>query len=375
MKLLCLVAWMLTLTAMPLHAAAPSEPLSPERLNTIIEALSRLEPAVVQGNPKLVEALGKVLDATRGTPRFVELVRRFSVAGREMDLIEVAAKYPAEESGVEAMRLVLGSAAVPDLRPLLRGADKAKAAALVKALANSNHPKAAALLVPLVTETKVDAAVRKEAVRGLARSQEGARQLLAWARADKLPADVRFTASAELNAARWPDVQAEAAKLLPLPAGANAQPLPPIAELLQRKGDSRNGEAVYFREVVGCAKCHQINGRGVEFGPALSEIGSKLGKEAMLEAILEPSAGISFGFEIWNVETKDSSEFTGMVVSDAVDELAIKAVGGVVTRLKKADVVKRTQSKLSGMPTGLAQSVTPQELVDLLEFLSTLKKK
>ena len=375
MKLLCLVAWMVTMAAMPLHAAAPSEPISPERLNTIIEALSRLEPAVVQGNPKLLEALGKVLDATRGTPRFVELVRRFSVAGREMDLIEVAAKYPAEESGVEAIRLVLGSAAVPDLRPLLRGADKAKAAALVKALANSNHPKAAALLVPLVTETKVDAAVRKEAVRGLARSQEGARQLLAWARADKLPADVRFTASAELNAARWPDVQAEAAKLLPLPAGANAQPLPPIAELLQRKGDSRNGEAVYFREVVGCAKCHQINGRGVEFGPALSEIGSKLGKEAMLEAILEPSAGISFGFEIWNVETKDGSEFTGMVVSDAVDELAIKAVGGVVTRLKKADVVKRTQSKLSGMPTGLAQSVTPQELVDLLEFLSTLKKK
>lgn len=352
-----------------------ADAIAPERLNTMVEALSRLEPATLQGNPKLQEALSKVLDAVRGTPRFVELVRRFAVAGREADLLELASRFPGEEHGVEAIRLVLGTAPGPNLQPLLRGPDKARALGLAQALAQSNHPKAAGWLSGLVTDLRVDALVRKEAVRGLSRTREGAMQLLAWERASQLPADVRFVASVEMNGARWPEVKAEAARRLPLPVGPKDRPLPPVAELLRMPGDALRGEAVYFREAVGCAKCHQVNGRGTDFGPALSEIGSKLGREGLLESILDPSAGISFGFESWEVQTKDGSEWTGLLVSDAAEELAIKAVGGVVTRIRKSEVQLRRQSKLSAMPAGLAQTLSTQELADLLEYLARLRKR
>ncbi|HVV73636.1 MAG TPA: hypothetical protein VHI52_19355, partial [Verrucomicrobiae bacterium] len=56
------------------------------------------------------------------------------------------------------------------------------------------------------------------------------------------------------------------------------------------------------------------------------------------------------------------------------DELAVKAVGGVVTRYKKADIARRTQQKLSIMPAGLEKTMSTQDLVDLVEYLSSLKK-
>ena len=363
-----------TICLLALAATAVAQPIEPEKLNTMIEALTRLGPEAVNANPKLAEALGKVLAATRGTPQFVQLVEQFKLADQNAGLLEVAAKNPADESGVTALRLVLASGDTAALSAALTGKDAA-ATKLVEALGNTGARQLPALLLPLVTDTKRDAALRKQSIRALARTQDGAAALLKLAREDKLPADLRFTATAELNAVRWPELKAEAAKLLPLPPGQGDKALPPVAELLAMKGDAKRGAEVFSRETVGCAKCHVVNGQGVDFGPALSEIGSKLGKDALLEAILDPSAGISFGFEAWSVETKDGEEFFGLIVSETGEDLSVKTVGGVVTKLKKATLGRRQQSKLSIMPAGLQLAMTPQELADLLEYLATLKKK
>lgn len=237
--------------------------------------------------------------------------------------------------------------------------------------ARSSSPRSCSHSSPTRSATPL----RKQAVRALARTQDGAGGLLKLARADKLPADLKFTASAELNAVRWPELKAEAAKLLPLPPGQGDKALPPVAELLAMKGDAKRGAEVFSRETVGCAKCHVVNGQGVDFGPALSEIGSKLGKDALLESILDPSAGISFGFEAWTIETKSGEEIFGLLVSETGEEVSVKTVGGAVTKLKKSDVAKRHPSKLSSMPAGLQQAMTVQEIADLLEYLALLKKK
>jgi putative heme-binding domain-containing protein len=364
-----------TLCLLALAAAAIAQPIEPAKLNTMIEALTRLGPEAVNANPKLAEALGKVLAATRGTPQFVQLVEQFKLADQNAGLLEVAAKNAADESGVTALRLVLASGDTAALSAALTGKDTAAATKLVEALGNSGAKQLPALLLPLVPDVTRDANLRKQSVRALARMQDGAAALLKLAREDKLPADLRFTATAELNAVRWPELKAEAAKLLPLPPGQGDKALPPVAELLAMKGDAKRGAEVFSRETVGCAKCHVVNGQGVDFGPALSEIGSKLGKDALLESILDPSAGISFGFEAWSVEAKDGEEFFGLIVSETGEELSVKTVGGVVTKLKKSTLARRQQSKLSIMPAGLQQTVTVQELADLLEYLTTLKKK
>ncbi|MBI5802295.1 MAG: c-type cytochrome [Verrucomicrobia bacterium] len=358
-----------------LAAAAVAQPIEPEKLHTMIEALTRLGPDAVNANPRLQDALGKVLAATRGTPQFVAFVQQFKIAGQNAGLIEVAARHPADEAGVSALRLVLASGDTVLLTAALKGKDTSAATKLVEALGNTGAKQLPALLLPLVTDTQRELPLRKQAVRALARTQDGAGGLLKLAGEDKLPADLKFTASAELNAVRWPELKAEAAKLLPLPPGQGDKALPPVAELLAMRGDAKRGAEVFSRETVGCAKCHVVNGQGVDFGPALSEIGSKLGKDALLESILDPSAGISFGFEAWTIETKSGEEIFGLLVSETGEDVSVKTVGGAVTKLKKSDVAKRHPSKLSSMPAGLQQAITVQELADLLDYLGTLKKK
>jgi putative heme-binding domain-containing protein len=156
--------------------------------------------------------------------------------------------------------------------------------------------------------------------------------------------------------------------------GQDSKPLLPISLLVRMPGDPVKGAAVYRREAVGCIKCHQVNGEGTEFGPNLSEIGGKLGKDALYESILDPSAGISFGFEGWQITLKDGNEASGLLVNETPDEVAIKSTGGIVTRYRKGDIATRTKQKLSLMPEGLQKTMTTQELADLVEYLSTLKK-
>ena len=141
------------------------------------------------------------------------------------------------------------------------------------------------------------------------------------------------------------------------------------------KGDIANGAKIFANASPGCANCHIVNGRGIELGPNLSEIGTKLGKDALIEAILEPSSGVSFGFEAWNFALKNGDEAYGLIASETADEVAVKAVGGIITRLKKSEVESRQQSKLSIMPAGLQAAMTTQDLVDLVEYLASLKKQ
>ncbi len=117
-----------------------------------------------------------------------------------------------------------------------------------------------------------------------------------------------------------------------------------------------------------------MNGEGIEVGPNLSEIGTKLGKDALCESILDPSAGLSFGYEAWQVELKNGDEAFGLIVNETADEISVKAQTGIVTKFRKSDISKREKQKLSIMPTGLQQAMSTQDLVDLIEYLSTLRK-
>ena len=129
------------------------------------------------------------------------------------------------------MKLVL---AANDTAAFTAALASSNAVPAVEALGNARDQKTVPLLLPLVAAPPTPTATRKACVRALAQVQEGASGLLALAKADQLPADVKLTASAELNAARWPEIKTAAAQLLPPPSGQNAQPLPPVGELLKK---------------------------------------------------------------------------------------------------------------------------------------------
>ena len=340
-----------------------------ERLAMAVDALTRLEGVDLSQNPALQERVLKVLEKTRGTPGFVRLVKHFGLTGQEPGLLEVAAVQPKEENGIEAARLVLAGDRKDTIRPLLEKND-AKAAALAEALGNTGHRSAVPFLLPILNSTTASPELRRQAVLALVKSSEGARELLKLAKDATLSPELKSLALTELTQVRWEDLRSEANQL----KGQSVVTLPPVAELLKMRGDPVNGQKVFQRASPGCNNCHVVQGQGTELGPNLSEIGGKLAKEALYQSILEPSAGISFGFEAFTLTLKDGDEAYGIIASETADEIVIKSVGGIVTRHKKNTIASRQKSTLSIMPAGLEAGMTVQELVDLVEYLGELKK-
>lgn len=331
-----------------------------------IEALSRLKGIDLEANPALKTAVLKVLEKTKGTPQFVEIVRDFNLTGQSTELVDFASKHPNDSVGVEGLRIAFAESGAAALQPISLG--------LIEAMGNSGDKQFVPLLAPLLEDAKQPAENRKAAVKALAQSEEGSARILKLASDGNLDPSLKFTATAVLHSARWPKIKEEAAKALPLPQAQNAA-LPPVSELVKLKGDPANGAKVFRKPEVNCISCHQVNGEGVDFAPALSEIGTKLAKEAIYEAILDPSAGIAFGYEGWQIELKNGDEAFGIVTSESPDEIVVKAQTGISTHYKKSEIGKRTKSNLSIMPQGLQQAMSQQDLVDLVEYLSTLKKK
>ncbi|MCF7764236.1 MAG: c-type cytochrome [Verrucomicrobia bacterium] len=350
-----------------------SQTLSPDRVALAIEALTQLGKERVAGDPKLSALLQRALDATRGTPRFVDLVRRMEVSGQSEGLIETALNASDLSVGAEALRMVLDENGQDLLGSHLKSADSAALIRLVQALGNTGDQNAHALMEPIALDSSANLEVRRQVVRSMAQTRAGSSALLALARSDRLPNELKLVARGELHAARWPEIRAEAEQLLPAPKSSGAEPLPPIRELIERSGNPERGALVFEKPEVGCIRCHQVNGRGTDFGPKLSEIGTKLGKDALYEAILEPSAGISFDYEAWEVLLNNGEETLGLIVSETAEEITVKTQNGVLTRYPKDGIESRRKMSTSIMPSGLEQTMSVSDLTDLVEYLASLK--
>jgi putative heme-binding domain-containing protein len=346
-----------------------------QKIATAVEALTRLENVNLEEKPAVKAAVNRVLEKTRGRPDFLKLVQHFKLTNQNAALLALAIDHSTNETGVAAIRLVLANNDSSAVKQALQTTNAHDATRLIEALGNAKEKQVAPWLAPLITNDSTSVEVQRATVRALAQTQDGAAALLAFARDDTLPEKLKFLAATELNAARWPEIKTSAAKILPLPAGQNSQPLPPVSELIKRQGNAAKGAEVFRRETTGCIKCHQVRGEGREMGPALSEIGTKLSKEALYESILDPSAGISFGFEAWQVQLKSGDEAYGIKASDTPDEIAIKDTNGIITRHKRSQIASMQQMKTSIMPAGLQQTIPTQELVDLVEYLFSLKKQ
>ena len=122
-----------------------------------------------------------------------------------------------------------------------------------------------------------------------------------------------------------------------------------------------------------CAKCHIVNGAGKEVGPELSKIGSKLSRQAMFESILYPNAGISHNYESYTVIMNDGNIVTGLLASKTDDMVVIKNGEGVVRNIQQSDIEEMAKSPISLMPADLYKVMTQQQMVDVVEYLTTLK--
>jgi putative membrane-bound dehydrogenase-like protein len=345
----------------------------PRTAMILTEAIERLKPFDLSAHPERKKALERVLQLREGTPQFLTLVDRFNLADRYPKVLALAQERSGTQLSADAMRLLLAKDQTALVAGALDGTDDERVAATVRALGIAADGRAQPLLLGLVENDDRPDVVRQEAVRGLARTKPGAQLLIGLYDEQKLPESLHQTAAAALHAASFDDVKQEAIKRFPLPPSRNDKPLPPLAELLKAKGNVEAGKKV-FATVGKCATCHIVGKEGKEVGPNLTEIGSKLSREALFESILFPSAGISHNYETWAVATKDGNVFTGVLTTQSPDSVSLKNAEGLVREIKRSDIDELKKQSVSLMPADLQKTMTAEELIDVIEYLQTLKK-
>ena len=337
------------------------------------EAISRLQAFDITKNPAHLTAMNRVLDGLKGQPQFVALIDKFNVSGRFADLLALSQSKPDEQLSIDAVRVLLGKGQTELLKVALATKAGSAAVATATALSNSGDAQAAELLLPLAKDGTLPTDLRREAIKGASRSRQGAAELVKLAESKQFDESLAPALSAALYSSTFEDVRVAAAKLFPLPPGKDSKPLPSLGELAQMKGNIGNGQKL-FATTGKCNTCHIVNGEGKEVGPNLSEIGAKLSRQALFESIIFPSAGISHNYESWTIVLHNGTTQTGIIISEDAEKLSLKGNDAIVRTFPVKEIDERTKQKISLMPADLAKIISTEEMADIVEYLTTLKK-
>ncbi|MCY3591825.1 MAG: DUF1080 domain-containing protein [Acidobacteria bacterium] len=335
------------------------------------EAAVRLERVDLEDDHEVASALSKLLGSDVAPGPFVRLVGRYELDAHYPKLAGIAAAHGSEAVGQEAISTLLALEQDEVIESFLAGATEAEAAGLVEALGRSRELGAVAHLGATALDDGLDWRTRDQAVRGLARTRAGATRLVEMGEQQKLPEELHEVAGAALSGVMQVPTRERAARVFRLPPTKDAEPLPQMTDLLVRLGDVERGREVFT--AATCGECHIVAGEGTEYGPDLSTIGSKLAKRGLYESILDPSASISPTYAPYLFELANGESVVGMLVSETDDRLIVRTEGGIVTEYGRAEVDSVVPQSVSIMPSDLSGQVTVEDLIDLVEYLTTLR--
>jgi hypothetical protein len=212
--------------------------------------------------------------------------------------------------------------------------------------------------------------------------------------ANMLPTALNYI-RADAEATLAPDERAELSNVLsalhkPAAAASPAVPSEPRAFVkewtmadLEPLAASSNGRPNLTRgkqlfAETGCAQCHRLGSEGGFVGPDLTAVTARFDRRALLESIIEPSRVVSETYRTVTVTMKSGAIHDGRVVGEDAKSvmLAINPVDpDQRRRLPKADIESQRVSELSPMPRGLLDTLTREEIADLLAWIESPGQK
>lgn len=339
-------------------------------LNKLV--LHHLEVNSVKGSKRAQAALKDLLQASAGTSEYIELVTRYELKSENENLLQLAINKGNQPIGRNAIGLLLKFGGAPAVWKVIDSKDTTRSNALITSLSRAGSKEAVDILQTITLSNKYLMNLRKQAASNLGKSGEGETRVLELLKNKKVPEQLVPDVVASVQQAWQKSVRNEALSYLPNAEKRVEKKVPGMAKLFALKANAANGKTVFINN---CAVCHQINKDGFDFGPNLTEIGSKYPKEGLLKSIADPSAGISFGSEGWELKLKDGSTLTGIIASKTETDIDLKLPGGAKQHIKTSEVKSMKQLKVSMMPEGLQENMSVQSLANLLEYLAGLKKK
>lgn len=142
-----------------------------------------------------------------------------------------------------------------------------------------------------------------------------------------------------------------------------------LASTEGRNGDSAEG-AIVFQKAT-CDKCHRYGNVGEAMGPDLTDLATRFTRKEMLQSILYPSHVISGQYVAKKLLLADRRTLTGIVSPGPSGEKTVLTSEGKKIAVPEEDIDEIAPSKLSGMPDGLLEELTEEEIADLFSYLGS----
>ena len=138
---------------------------------------------------------------------------------------------------------------------------------------------------------------------------------------------------------------------------------------LMSGGNADSGKLV-FRRV--CINCHKVGSEGAELGPDMTKVSKRLDAYKIVESIIDPNAVVQEKYLSTAILTADGRNITGLLVSETPEQVVIYD-GKEEKTIPVAEIEERAQLKQSSMPEGLAATLSPNEFLDVVEYLKSLR--
>jgi putative membrane-bound dehydrogenase-like protein len=237
--------------------------------------------------------------------------------------------------------------------------------AALAALSRRNVPGAAGVLIAALP--RMSPAIRAVALDALTARPESAELLLTAVEEKKLaPTDLPAATREKLLNHASAALREHAAKALASSRPpARTQAIKDFQPALTLKGDAARGKLTFERT---CAACHLLGGVGNAVGPDLAALTDK-SAGYLLTALLDPNAAVEGRFVAYQLETADGETYVGLLGDENASAVTIVQPNAIKQRVPRAAIKSLGSSRLSLMPEGLEQGMTPQDVADLIAFV------
>lgn len=179
-------------------------------------------------------------------------------------------------------------------------------------------------------------------------------------------ATIGWRRSVGLMANKDEKLRLRARAILTRPEGESEKIIATYQPALELSGTIQAGTTVFQKN---CAICHQMGeDQGIAFGPDLSSLKNRRAASIMSD-ILNPNLSIADGYDLWEVELQNGELHQGLISSETPTAINLRNAGGIDKSISRANIKTLKLVEMSAMPTGLEQSISLQEMADLLAYI------
>jgi len=132
------------------------------------------------------------------------------------------------------------------------------------------------------------------------------------------------------------------------------------------------GKAMYAAAL--CARCHRMATEGTPLGPDLTDVARRFGRRDILISILDPSRVVDEKYRGTSIVTHDGKVIVGQVTGEEDGRVLVASdplQPQHVIAVPKDEIELQAASPTSPMPAGLLDTLSLDEILDLLAYIES----